>query len=147
MVVNILFISEDLAGGDLAYRLQREGHAVKLFVRSKKLATVYDGMVPKAHDWKSELHWVGCDGLIVFDSTGFGPVQDKLRKAGFSVVGGCALGDKLEDDRHFGKQIMEEYGIETIQSCAFRSVQDAIRFVSQEGGEWVIKQNGHGSKL
>ncbi len=145
--MNILFISEDMSGGDLAYRLKKEGNKVRLFVRNQSQAHALDGMITKVGDWKKELSWVGEKGLIVFDSTGFGRTQDELRQAGYSVVGGCALGDKIEDDRHFGKNIMDQCGIKTIQSHAFHSIRDAVKFVSKERGEWVIKQNGHTSKI
>ncbi len=145
--MKVLFVSRDLSGGDLCYRLKEEGHAVKLFIQDEKQRCNLEGLVEKTSDWKRELGWVGKSGLIVFDSTGYGRDQDRLRRAGYSVVGGSALGDKIEDQRHFGKKVMEQCGIRTLPSETFRSLDEAIRFVQREKGEWVVKQNGHVSKI
>ncbi|MGB2791024.1 MAG: phosphoribosylglycinamide synthetase C domain-containing protein [Candidatus Moraniibacteriota bacterium] len=145
--MRVLFVSRDLSGGDLCYRLKQEGHDVKLFIRDKDQQQNLEGMVTKVSDWKKELKWVGKNGLIVFDSTGYGREQDKLRAGGYSVVGGCALGDKLEDNRAFGEKILSECGIATIPSKSFYSLDEAIAFVKKNRGEWVVKQNGHVSKI
>lgn len=145
-VMNILFISRELSGGDLCLRLQNEGHRVKLFVEEKRYRSSYEGMAEKIDDWKRELEWVGKEGLIVFDSTGYGKIQDRLRKKGYSVVGGCELGDRLEDDRTYGQKVLSACGIPTLSSMGFHNIDDAIAFVEKEKGMWVIKQNGHASK-
>ncbi len=145
--MRVLFVSRDLSGGDLCYRLRQEGNDVKLFIHDKDQQQNLDGMVTKVNDWKKELKWVGKNGLIVFDSTGYGRDQDRLRAEGYSVVGGCELGDRLEDDRAFGEKILSECGIATIPSRSFRSLDEAIAFVKKNKGEWVVKQNGHVSKI
>lgn len=145
--MRVLFVSRDLSGGDLCYRLKQERHDVKLFIRDKDQRQNLEGMVTKTDDWKRELKWVGKAGLVVFDSTGYGRDQDRLRAQGYSVVGGCELGDKLEDDRAFGEKILSECGIATIPSKSFRSLDEAIAFVKKNRGEWVVKQNGHVSKI
>ncbi len=146
--MNILFVSEDLSGGDLAYRLKKEGNKVRLFIHDKKQRKNLKGMVDQVEKWGDHINWVGKKkGLIIFDSTGFGEHQDRLRKEGYSVVGGSAMGDKIEDDRHFGKEIMEQCGIITIPSFPFRCLDEAINFVKKNREEWVIKQNGHVSKI
>lgn len=145
--MNILFVSRELSAGDLAYRLKKEGHKVKLFIHDKDQRQNFEGMLQKVDDWEKELQWVGKKGLIVFDSTGYGRIQDRLRKQGYSVVGGCAFGDALEDKRHKGKAFLESCGIRTLPSYTFHSLDDAIAFVKRERGEWVVKQNGHASKI
>lgn len=145
--MNILFISRDLSGGDLAYRLKKEGHAVKIFVEDKKQRQNLDGMIVKIDDWKKELNWVNKDGLIVFDSTGYGEIQDKLRNDGYSVVGGSQGGDKLEDIRQYGQKIFSACGIELVPSMCFNDHKEAIKFLKKNDGPWVIKQNGHINKI
>lgn len=145
--MRVLFVSRDLSGGDLCYRLKQEGNDVKLFIRDKDQRQNLEGMVTKTDDWKKELKWVGKSGLIVFDSTGFGREQDRLRKEGYSVVGGCELGDKMEDNRAFGESILSSCGISTIPSQSFSSLDAAIAFVKKRKGQWVVKQNGHVSKI
>ncbi|NTW27129.1 MAG: hypothetical protein HGA36_02295 [Candidatus Moranbacteria bacterium] len=145
--MNILLVSLDLSGADLAHRFKKEGHDVRLFIEDKDQKNNYDGIVAKVSDWKNELAWVGKNGLIVFDSCGYGKEQDDLRREGFSVVGGCELGDKLEHDRQYGQKIFSVCGIPIVDSQSFTNMQEAIEFVRGNKGPWVIKQNGHADKM
>ncbi len=145
--MNTLVVSLDLSGADLAYRLRKEGHDVRFFVEEKSQKCNYHRMIDKVKDWKKELNWVGKDGLIVFDSIGYGKEQDILRKEGYSVVGGCELGDKLEHDRQYCKKIFAKYGVPVIPSKNFSNVNDAIEYIKKNKGPWVVKQNGHADKI
>lgn len=145
--MRILFVSGELIGASLCLRLKEEGNDVKLFIKDRKRRECLEGFVEKTLDWKQELSWVGKDGLIVFDDVGFGMEQDRLRRKGYRVVGGSALGDKLEKDREYGQKIFSSCGIPIIDSHHFRTPQEAIEFVQQNPGEWVVKQNSHQSSL
>ena len=120
---------------------------MKLFIEDKSRRDCFDGMVEKTDDWKKELKWVGKKGLIVFDDVGYGRIQDKLRADGYNVVGGSRGGDKLEKDREFAQDIFSKYGLDAIKTFNFKNVKDALSFVKEKGGAWVIKQNGHISAL
>ncbi len=143
--MRILGISGDFSMGDLCLRLSQEGHAVRIFVLDKKL-NAYRGMIRRSRDWRKDLKWVGKDGLILFDTTDFGAIQDGLRKDGYSVIGGCRFGDKIEEDRAYGQKILSICGVRITPSRDFHSVDAAISFVERNGGRWVVKQNGHVSK-
>ena len=145
--MNILFMSRDLSGGSLCTRLKDEGHSVRLFIDNKKHRKSYTGMIKKINNWQKEIDWVGRDGLIIFDSCGYGEIQDDLRKKGYSVVGGSELGDKLEHDRQYGQKIFSKCGIPTVTSQSFTRIKDAIKFVKNNKGPWVVKQNGHADKI
>lgn len=145
--MNILMVSRDLSGGDLCVRLQREGHSVRVFVYEKSQRNKLRGIVRKTKDWRKELKWAGKDGLILFDSTGFGKIQDELRKEGYSVVGGSEKGDHCEDDRAYGQKVLWASGVKVASSRDFHSLDEAIHFVKKHPDEWVIKQNGHASKI
>ncbi|MDX9913160.1 MAG: hypothetical protein RBS77_01100 [Candidatus Moranbacteria bacterium] len=146
--MNVLFISLDLSGADLAYRLRTEGHQVRFFVEEKSQKCNYQRMISKVKDWKKELDWVGkADGLIIFDSIGYGKEQDKLRKEGYAVIGGCELADKLEHDRQYCKKVFANYGVPVIPSKGFTNVDDAMDYVRKNKGPWVVKQNGHADKI
>lgn len=141
--MRILFVSKDAFGADLAWRLQQEGHLVKFYIENKAFQSCYDGIISyKIKNWKKELDWVKKDGLILFDSSGFGKIQDKLRKAGYKVVGGSEIGDLLENNRNFGQRIFSQVGMETAFSRTFSNVESAIDFVKRHPDRWVIKQNG-----
>jgi phosphoribosylamine--glycine ligase len=144
--MNVLFVSKDLAGAGLCYKLKKEGHDVRLFIDDIYQKQNLDGMVEKTQDWKKELNWVGKEGLIVFDSCGYGKEQDALRKKGFSVVGGNEFADKLEHDRQYGHKIFSVCGIDIVPTINFCNTREAIAFVMKNEGPWVIKQNGHTNK-
>lgn len=144
--MRILFISNDLIAGNVAYLLKKEGHDVKLFIQDKKRRNNFDFLVDKTYNWKEELSWVGKDGLIVFDDTGYGRIQDKLRKQGYRVFGGTELGDKTENDREYGQEIFEKYGLKTVTLKDFDNMDDAVEFVKKNPKAWVIKQNEHAAK-
>ncbi len=141
--MNILFISKDLAGASLCCSLKKEGHAVRLFVEDKSQKQNLKGMIKKTKDWRKELDWVGKEGLIVVDSIGYGKIQDELRQAGYSVVGGNAKADQLESSRQEGQKILSFYGMASIPSVNFSNVTDAVNFLRKNKGCWVVKQNGH----
>lgn len=141
--MNILFISKDLTGGDLAYRLKQEGHLVRLFIEDKNQKQNLEGIVDKTNDWKKELKWVGKNGLIIFDSIGYGKTQDDLRKDGYSVLGGNQKSDQIEHDRQYGQKILSACGISLVPSINFSNVKEAIKFLKKNKGRWVVKQNGH----
>ncbi|MDO9231121.1 MAG: phosphoribosylglycinamide synthetase C domain-containing protein [bacterium] len=144
--MNILFISKDLAGADLCYRLKLEGHNVRIFIENKNQRQNLSGLVDKTEDWKNNLDWVGKSGLIIFDDMGYGETQDTLRSKGFSVVGGSKMADKLEHDRQYGHKIFSTCGLKIVPTINFSNARSAIKFVKENKGPWVIKQNGHASK-
>lgn len=144
--MRILFVSKDLSGGDLAYRLKNEGNSVRVFVNDNSQKHNLNGIIEKVSDWKKELDWVGKKGLIVFDYTGYGKIQDELRKDGYSVVGGSEGGDKLEDIRQYGQKIFSACDIKPVPSVCFDDSKEAIKFLRKNKGPWVIKQNGHINK-
>lgn len=133
----------DASGGDLAWRLQEEGNEVKTYIHKKAHQKHYDGILEnKIKDWEKELHWVGKKGLIVFDYSGMGEIQDSLRKKGYNVVGGCRIGDLLEGNRKFGQRIFSQVGMEIEASRTFYCIDEAIDFIRRNPAAWVIKQNG-----
>jgi phosphoribosylamine---glycine ligase len=142
--MKILIISTDASICDLAWRLEEEGNEVKVYIHKKDYRKTYDGILKnKIADWKVELRWVGKKGLIIFDHTGMGELQDRLRKRGFNVVGSCRVGDLLEDNRKFGQRVFSQVGMEIEASRTFYDLDEAIDFIKRNPSAWVIKQNGH----
>jgi phosphoribosylamine---glycine ligase len=145
--MNVLFISKDMSGGGLCHKLKKEGNDVRIFIEDENHRHHYSGIIEKVEHWENQLDWVGKDGLIIFDSVGYGEIQDALRKNGYSVVGGCVLGDKLEHDRQYGQKISAACDIPHVPSINFKNPEDAIEFVRNNKGPWVLKQNGHVDKV
>jgi phosphoribosylamine--glycine ligase len=83
--------------------------------------------------------------VLLFESAVKGEEQDALRAAGFQVIGGCAVGDRLEADRDFGQQVLREIGLHTARSRRFTGYPDAMQFLRETGGRHVLKFNGANS--
>ncbi len=145
--MKILFVSGELTGSGLCQKLISEGNHVKLFILRKHWKDCYSGIVEKTTDWKSELAWVGKDGLIIFDDVVFGEEQDTLRKSGYTVVGGSAGGDRLEIDREYFQIIAHSLGMNILPSYNFNDPEDAIDFIVHNPSRWVVKQSSHISSL
>lgn len=144
--MRFLFVSTDLIAGNLANLLVQEGHEVRLFVEERDRRKNFSGMVEQTEDWKKELPWVGKDGVIVFDDSGYGKEQDMLRDAGFSVFGGSSGGDDLEFEREFAQNIFKQHGLDVVPSKDFPTIKQATDFIKRNPDYWVIKQNNHAPK-
>ncbi len=124
-------------------RLKKEGHHVKVFIEDKEQRHNMEGILEKIGDWKKELKWAGKNGLIIFDSIGYGKIQDELRRDSYSVVGGSWGGDKLENMRQYGQKILSVCGIKSIPSITFDCTKKVADFLKKNNGPWVLKANGH----
>ena len=145
--MNILVVSGDLSAGDLCVRLSREGHKVRVYIHDESQRCHLRWIIHQTKNWRKNLKWAGKEGLILFDTTGFGKIQDKLRKDGYSVVGGSEVGDRCEDDRAYAQKILWACEVKIVPSKSFHSLDEAIHFVKKHPDEWVIKQNAHASKI
>lgn len=144
----VLFISSELISGDLSYRIKMEGFEVKLFIEDKGMKKCLDGLVNKTNNWKSELTWVGKDGLIIFDDVGYGKEQEKLRNRGYLVVGAGIKGELLELDRIHAQEVLKKAGVfkSDFDTMKF-TLSSAIKFIEKNKGKWVVKQNDHNTAL
>src|SRR5688572_9023015 len=128
-------------------RLIARGHAVRVFMSDVASQGIMDGMLPFTSDWREELDWIraaGDDGLILFENVSEGKAQDELRAAGYNVIGGSALGDRLETDRAYGQEILRQANIGTIPTHEFTDFDSAERFVRAAPRKYVLKLNGTG---
>jgi len=133
----------DLAA--MYHGMAARGHEVKVFVGDPACRDVFGGMLERVDDWRAELDWLrdaDDDGMVLFESAVDGQAQDELRRDGFQVIGGSALGDRLEADRAFGQQVLRGSGLLTARSYSFTSYADAIGFLQRTGGRYVLKFNG-----
>jgi phosphoribosylamine--glycine ligase len=141
--VRVLGVGEYNDLGDLYLRLAARGHEVRVHVADADSSDILEGLVPRSVDWRAELDWVrGNDGLIVFETTGFGAEQDALRREGFRVFGGSALGDRLELDRPFGQRLLSAAGMATAPVHGFDDFHQAMAYVERARRRFVLKFNG-----
>ena len=147
--------SNDLAA--MYHGLAQRGHEVRVYVQDASCHDVFGGMLELTHDWRAELGWLrdghqaghadgvggtAGAGIVLFESAGRGEEQDALRREGFQVIGGSALGDRLEADRAFGQQVLRDAGLHIAQSHSFDDYACAIEFLQRNPARYVLKFNG-----
>ncbi len=140
-----LFVSLDSLIADIAWRIKLEGHEVKYYVKDPDEREVGQGFIEMVEDWKKELDWAD---IIVFDDVlGQGAIAKKLREQGKLVVGGTPYTDQLEDDRAFGQEELKKFGINILPFKEFTNFEEAIQFVKENPGKYVIKPCGEAANL
>ncbi|MFB6352785.1 MAG: phosphoribosylamine--glycine ligase [Halobacteriales archaeon] len=141
-----LFCSLDAALiGDLAWQVAREGHEVQYYVAAESDRAIADGFVPKTDDWRAEVDWadvVVFDDIWVGNEVGTGAIADELRADGHAVVGGTPNTDRLEDDRGYAMDVLEEHGVEVLPHRVFRDFGAGIQHVRDHPAPYVIKPLG-----
>jgi len=143
--MRILGIGDYADLGSIYIRLAREGHDVRVYIAEEDSRDVLAGLIHRIDDWRAALPWIreaGDQGLIVFEEVGRGGIQDQLRADGYRVLGGSALGDRLEQDRAFGQQVLAEMGLPTLPTHAFERFDDALAFIAKQPARYVLKFNG-----
>lgn len=131
--------------GDLYLSLLRDGHDVRVFASDPPEQRAFGGIIAPVEDWRAHLPWVGRDGIMLFEGVGQGAVQDTLRKEGYRVIGGSALGDRLETDRAFGQSVLAQAGLPIADSHAFDTPMAALEWLRLHPGAYVLKydDNAH----
>lgn len=131
--------------GDMYLRLIKQGHEVRVHMSDESSSGVMQGMLEFTSDWCRELDWIreaDGDGIILFETASAGDAQDDLRSDGFNVVGGSALGDRLEGDRAYGQEVLRGLGLQTASSRVFHCFNDGLDFIRETPGRYVFKLNG-----
>ena len=141
-----LFCSLDAALiTDLAWQIHREGHDVKYYIEAESDKEIGDGFVPKTDDWRADVEWAD---VIVFDDiwvgseVGTGQLAQELREEGHAVVGGTPNTDRLEEDRGYAMEILEDHGVNTIDHREFYDFEEGIEYVQKNPAPYVIKPLG-----
>jgi phosphoribosylamine--glycine ligase len=144
--VRFLGIGDYCELSSLYLRLQEEGHEVKIYAAIPESRGTLEGLVPKTHSWQDELDWIraaGADGTILFENTKEkrGALQDGLRQQGYRVIGGCAFGDQLENDRAFAQDLLKTLGFSVCPVHAFSNRQRGLDFIETRPARYVLKFN------
>jgi phosphoribosylamine--glycine ligase len=141
-----LFVSLDAALiGDVAWQASKEGHDVKYYIEAASDKEIADGFVPKTDDWEAEIEWAD---VIVFDDiwvgseVGTGQLAADLRAEGHAVVGGTPNTDRLEEDRGYAMEVLEDHGVTTLDHREFSDFDAAIDYVNANPAPYVIKPLG-----
>ncbi len=132
--------------GSLYLRLAAEGHEVRVSISEPLCHGTLAGMIPRTEDWRGDLHWVrdaGDDGIVLFENVadGAGARQDALRAEGYNVVGGCAFGDRLENDRVYAQDVLRKQGLPTAAIAEFDRPEQSAAYLVAHPGRYVLKFN------
>ena len=76
---------------------------------------------------------------MLFEGVEQGKLQDNLRADGYRVVGGSALGDRLEGDRAYGQAVLAGAGLPTAWSRGFGTPHHAADWLRDHPGRYVLK--------
>jgi phosphoribosylamine--glycine ligase len=125
--------------GDMYLSLQREGHEIRVFASDTPDRRAFGGIIETVSDWRAHLAWVGRDGIILFEGVDQGAQQDALRAEGYRVIGGSALGDRLERERDFGQQALAGAGLPVAWNQGFDSARDALAYIEAHPDAYVLK--------
>ena len=145
--MRVLGIGDSLDLGSLYLSLQRQGHEVRVSVGDASARGTMAGLLTETDDWSRQLPWIeqaGDDGFVVFETAHQGSLQDELRAAGLRVIGGSAYGDRLENNRAFGQQVMREVGMQVVPTHAFETFADGRAFLRDRPQRYVYKPSGEG---
>jgi phosphoribosylamine--glycine ligase len=141
-----LFVSADAALiADLAWQVHREGHDVKYHIEAESDEEIGDGFVPKTDDWEAEVEWadvVVFDDIWVGSDVGTGALAEELRGRGTAVVGGTPNTDRLEEDRGYAMEVLEEHGVNTVEHHVFDDFDAGIDHVRENPAAYVVKPLG-----
>ncbi|MBC7794102.1 MAG: phosphoribosylamine--glycine ligase [Clostridia bacterium] len=145
--MRFLGVSETCDLGSLYLRLIEDGHDVHVAIADKAALGTMSGMVPRVDDWRAELPWIreaGREGVILFESVseGLGSLQDALRQDGYQVIGGSAYGDRLENDRAYGQDLLASLGFPAGHVWEFDDHAKADAFIAQHPKRYVLKLSG-----
>lgn len=155
----ILFISNSGECLPIAWRMQKEGQDVKVYLHNPKYRNNYNGMLEKIPA-KKILGTAKRSEAVIFDitrvnefkpydrellklfrtkgSTVFGPVADVLRKH-TRVVGCSTWTEELEMDRTYSTKIAREIDLEIPETHDFNSLKDGVKFLKRSKERWVFK--------
>jgi phosphoribosylamine-glycine ligase len=117
-------------------RLMREGHSCDwtLIEPEPRQNQVLKGLIPPPID---DPDFAAYD-LVIFDSTGNGELAEEVMKV-TPVIGDSMLASRLEDDRLFGIETMEQCGIEVPPYQTFTTPDEAKTFLLDNPKRFVFK--------
>jgi phosphoribosylamine--glycine ligase len=145
--MRFLGVGETCDLGSLYLRLAAEGHDVRISISEPLCHGTLAGMLPRTEDWASDLPWIreaGADGFILFENVaeGAGSRQDALRAEGYNVIGGCAFGDRLENDRAYAQKVLRGLGLPVAEIAEFDRPGQSKAYIKSRPGRYVLKFNG-----
>jgi phosphoribosylamine--glycine ligase len=138
--MHFLILSESGDSLSIAIRLKAEGNDVAMWVRDDKCQEVGLGLMDQVSDLRS----IPERTITIADTVGFGPFCTMLKQAGYKVVGGALIADRLENDRAFSRRLMDKAGLRVPRSWTFESFEEAVAFATKHSNKrFALKPTGN----
>lgn len=116
-----------------------QGHDIFWYVEDRKAKNLLKNLpITQVDNWQ---RYVNLVDMIIFDSTGYGQLQDELRQKGRVVIGGSSA-EKLETDRNYGASIAREFGLTIPEEQTFKDAKSVAQFVESNPDTYVLKASG-----
>ena len=125
---------------DWCLRCVAAGHSVKLFTEGKKAEPIGQGLVDKVTNWKKYMDVA--DLIFSADNLKYMDEIDEYIKKGYPVFGPGKRAAKLELDRMYGQQVIDDFGGPIIPSHPFKNYDQAIQFIKDNPKRYVSKPIG-----
>ena len=138
----MLILSIDPAGLSLDWclRCSAAGHTVKLYTKGSRASHIGQGLVDKVDNWKKYMDVA--DLIFVSDNMELMDQMDEYLRKGYPIYGPGKRSAKLELNRMYGQEVIEEFDGPTIPSYEFKNYDQAIQFVKDNPKRYVSKPCG-----
>lgn len=120
----------------ILYRIKNEGEEVLAYL-PESLEKMYQGILPIVHS-HTELD-IQAQDIILFDMVGAGRAAEELKSKGYTVIGGGAINDTLENYREYGREVAESAGLLVGNRMVFSDFEEARTFISKNPARYVFK--------
>lgn len=151
-MANFLIVSCLAEANALGIRLMGEGHQVKVYIHEKSEKDCGDGLLEKVNNWQENIDWAD---VIFFDDIDQKHKGESAYKSSewsqqvreqypdkLVIGGGHEDIHRLENDRIFAQEVMQQCGIPIVEMHRFTSFDDAKKFVEENGDKgWAVKHN------
>lgn len=141
--MRFLLIGDEFMWTSGAWRLQQEGHDVRVFCAKKEGKEHLNGMVKQVNTLQEGLSWVKKDGYIIREDE---KDVSFLRKAGYKCYGGNKFTERIENDRIFEMEVSKKAGVNIPNYHKANNINEAIEYIKKNPDRYALKQMGNAPK-
>jgi phosphoribosylamine--glycine ligase len=135
--MKFLLYSQSGEGCQILKRISLEGNDCTCYIQDEAFETCFDGLLTKVKVPKPDK-----DTIVLFDMSGNGESADSWRNQGIKVYGASVFADKLEHDRAFGFETMQQAGIKIPEYEEFTDFSHGKQYVRSANKRLVFKPSG-----
>lgn len=141
--MKVLLIDRDGYMLDFALRCKSAGHKVRWFLgktRANERNQIGDGFgLDKVTEWEPSMKWA--DLILLPDNSVYMTALEKYFQEDYPIYGPNRAVTEWEMSRDIGMSVLEEAGVELIESHKFRRIAEAKEFLRSNPRRFVSKVN------